>query len=76
MEHFTPAFPTIEEHKNSEDLQHYEGLSTRQYFAVRAMQGCLSCLGPHRIEPQELAVYAVTCADALIAELATNDPSD
>jgi hypothetical protein len=75
MEPYTPAFPTLEEHKNSNDLQHFEGLTARQYFAITAMQGLLSDLGLHPVEPKKLAVCAVACADALIAELATNDPT-
>lgn len=46
------------------------GLTKREYFAAMAMQGFCACQGSWEEQtPQQSAVTAVECADALIKEL-------
>lgn len=48
------------------------GLTKREYFAAKAMQGiCGDGIPGHRHMPKETAKDAVAQADALIAELST-----
>jgi hypothetical protein len=44
------------------------GLTKRELFAAKAMQGCLA--GNFCDSPEQNADYAVRCADALLKELA------
>jgi len=37
-----PAFPTENEHQSGNQLWHYEGMTLRDYFAAKAMQGLLA----------------------------------
>ena len=68
MRHFInadqPANPTV--HTNA----HLNGLTKREQFAAMAMQGLCanSIVGKHHL-PENLAVEAVTCADALLKAL-------
>jgi hypothetical protein len=78
-----PAFPVELDNSNgqepttgfygSEDLPPgmvaaYPGLSTRDYFAAKAMQGMLACQFQPQSGPDMLARDAYTVADAMIAE--------
>lgn len=54
-----PAFPT-----GLDLLWHAEGMSLRDYFAAKAMQGMLT--RPGSIDPQVDAAYAYTLADAML----------
>lgn len=51
-------------------FQHFhEGMSLRQYYAVKMAQGLLAGDATRADDPATLASSAVTLADALIAEL-------
>jgi hypothetical protein len=49
------------------------GLTKREYLAAMAMQALLSRPG---MSGQMAAVFAVNCADALIAELSNQPPNE
>jgi len=69
-----PAYPSDKSDEGDYNRNHsgWHGLTIREHFAALAMQAILSnTLGFHSVDSKtELAVYAVECADALIAELA------
>ena len=46
------------------------GLSIRDYFAAKAMQGMIAAVGYHRGEVDFMAESAYDCADALLKERA------
>jgi hypothetical protein len=47
-----------------------QGLTKREYFAAMAMQGFIACQEDgFRAHPETIAMIAVQCADALLAEL-------
>jgi len=58
-----PAFPAM--HYDLADNEH--GLTMRDYFAAKAMQGCISGT-PHSvdIEPTELATWCYIMADRML----------
>lgn len=67
----------------SADVFTQHGLTKREAFAMAAMQGILACpaddLGHDigsdvEVLPEDIASYAVECADALLAELSKPDP--
>lgn len=62
--HGDNAFPATEDSTT--------GLSKREYFAGRALQGIIS--KPHQLEVEEVAAIAVKYADALISAL--NKPKE
>lgn len=77
-----PAFPTDNEGQTGPNTWHHPGMSLRQYYAGLAIRGLLSnhevykdakLTAPNmdeRIkEPHLIASFAVSAADALIAEL-------
>ena len=43
------------------------GISIRDYFAAKAMQGMIAAVGYHRGEVDFMAESAYDCADAMIA---------
>jgi hypothetical protein len=49
---------------------HFHGLTKREYFAAMAMQGEITCQHDEFTgHPDTIAIRAVQCADALLAEL-------
>ena len=51
-------------------FERHEGLTKREYFAGMAMQGFIACQEDgFRAHPETIAMIAVQCADALLAEL-------
>ena len=46
------------------------GLSIRDYFAAKAMQGMIAAVGYHRGEVDFMAESAYDCADAMLKERA------
>lgn len=73
----SPAFPLNEEITDRLDqgIKIYTGLTIRAELAARAMQGILSkgeaimSSGETSYHPDNIATYALACADALIAEI-------
>ena len=61
-----PAFVAIEEMASATCIEHH-GLTKREYFAAKTMQGLLA-RGTGACS-EELAAVAVRCADALLKEL-------
>jgi hypothetical protein len=52
------------------EFERQEGLTKREYFAAMAMQGFIACQEDgFRAHPETIAMIAVQCADALLAEL-------
>ena len=73
-----PAFPTTQYHAGISPSGHSEGLTLRDYFAAKAMQGVLA-MGPETVDGRKLqhpkdsnviAVIAYALADAMLAERA------
>ena len=61
-----PAFPT--EHTDASGL--YDGMTLRDYFAAKAMQGMIASYGYLRSEVDVIAESAYDCADAMLKERA------
>lgn len=62
-----PAFPTENEHQNSETTWHYRGMSLRDYFASSAMNGVISsCTQGQEITPSMCAKWCYEMADAML----------
>ena len=58
-----PAFPT--EHTDTSGL--YDGMSLRDFFAAKAMQGFMANKSnPMRFDPENDASWAYTIADAML----------
>ena len=57
-----PAFPT--------EYGAVSGMTLRDYFAAKAMQGMIAAVGYHRGEVDFMAESAYDCADALLNERA------
>lgn len=82
--HSKPAYPsglkwTERDHwdgvRKHEKGPFHAGMTLREHFAARAMQGLLSDTADIDVHPTRIARLAVECADALIAELAETTPS-
>lgn len=62
-----PAFPTESEAQTGRSTWRHEGMTLRDYFAAKAMQGILS--NPDvAYDPKDLAKVAVEYAEAMLAE--------
>lgn len=64
-----PAFPSARDMRHNPDFDHEPGLSLRDYFAAKAMQGLIAqsmgtALGS---DPKIAAEYAYATADAMLA---------
>ncbi len=59
-----PAFPTENEHQTSNHTYHFEGMTLRDYFAAKAMQGMLT--RPGSITLIDDASFAYKMADAMM----------
>ena len=60
----TPAFPTVPENLTS------AGMTLRDYFAAKAMQGLLACSIQPQSDPEMYARDAYAVADAMLKERA------
>lgn len=69
-----PAFPSRIPLYADEDLKHFSGLTVREYFAAKALDGMLANPDIESISPSETAGVAIAYADALIAAL--NKPAE
>ena len=58
-----PAFPC-------ELSTRFQGMTLRDYFAAKAMQGMIAAVGYHRGEVDFMAESAYDCADAMLKERA------
>lgn len=61
-----PAFPC--EFGGTYQNKKREGISIRDYFAAKAMQGMIAAVGYHRGEVDFMAESAYDCADAMLKE--------
>jgi hypothetical protein len=62
-----PAFPSMRDMRHNPDFDHEEGMTLRDYFAAKAMQGLLACpVGEGKNE--EYAKWSYEFADAMLAE--------
>ena len=63
-----PAFPTDSERQVGNTVWHYSGMTLRDYFAAKAMQGELACQNPEYqwVIIEGLAKRAYSIADAMI----------
>ena len=64
-----PAFPTDGESQVGNRVWHFSGLTKREYFAAKAMQGILTNSAFAMKEMDHMAGYATRAADALIEAL-------
>ena len=60
-----PAFPTLSEHQAGPTLWQYSGMTLRDYFAAKAMQGLLLD-GVGSLADEELADWAYNLADCML----------
>lgn len=67
---YASAFPSSE---NLSDPDLFAGLSKREYFAARALQG-IAASKPYEMSPMRQVEFAVELADMLIKELNTKTP--
>jgi hypothetical protein len=58
-----PAFPIVIEH---EKYVHAEGMTLRDYFAAKALQGMLAENGGGAVRNETLAEFAYDIADAML----------
>ena len=70
-----PAFPRDgyqieDEYGRKETIQGKSGMTLRDYFAAKAMQGMIAAVGYHRGEVDFMAESAYDCADAMLLERA------
>lgn len=65
-----PAFPTDSEGQVGPSTYHYEGMSLRDYFAAKALEGYWAFAGPDRLLQgfEVTAGQCYTMADAMLAE--------
>lgn len=66
-----PAFPFGQTDEQSGQLVNgwgSEGMTLRDYFAAKAMQGMIAAVGYHRGEVDFMAESAYDCADAMLKE--------
>jgi hypothetical protein len=65
----TYAFPhnTVVVDKEGGIIEHHRGITVRDYFAAKAMQGMLSENSGIRYPTDELAKFAYSVADAMMA---------
>lgn len=61
-----PAFPTENAHQSSGTTWHHEGMSMRDYFAAKAMQGILA--GCHPICKEDGAQHKIPVAAYMLAD--------
>lgn len=63
-----PAFPTENEHQSGNQLWHYEGMTLRDYFAAKAMQGLFARDRNRKlvVNAEENARTAYDWADAML----------
>ena len=52
-----PAFPQTEVDRDGVTVTHHSGMTLRDYFAAKAMQGFISCGDPCNIELDVKAAY-------------------
>jgi hypothetical protein len=66
-----PAFPVSKELAESSEIEGYPyGLTKREYFVAKAMQGFISCQQPgFKFSPEEIALRSIECADELLKQL-------
>lgn len=60
------AFPGKEESAFGQDTGHYYGMTLRDYFAAKVMQGVQSSLGTHRWSVEKFVNYSYEVADAML----------
>lgn len=61
-----PAFPTENEHQSGNSTWHYEGMTLRDYFAAKAMQGFFAESSTMSIK--DIAEWSYKMADAMLKE--------
>ena len=66
-----PAFPTESAHQSGPSLYHFEGMTLRDYFAAKALQGLISgcglVAGTDTTRVENTAYQAYQFADAMLA---------
>ena len=63
----TPAFPFTEMHTHGSPYTQWKGMTLRDYFAAKAMQGMFaSALLPKNVTNEELSIEAYKVADAMM----------
>lgn len=61
-----PAFPTDDARQIGPSIWHHDGMSLRDYFAAKALQGLLTNAFNSR-PPENIAIWAYRHADAMLA---------
>lgn len=75
-----PAFPVAEDHKIADDFPWAAGMTLRDYFAAKAMQGMMSFPGTEAMgnyhnncDTSDMASEAYRIADAMLKERERSD---
>jgi hypothetical protein len=65
-----PAFPAGERYELKEGWRLEEGMTLRDYFAAKALQGMMASRSPNspRFHPEDDAAYVYAVADAMLKE--------
>lgn len=66
--HNPNAFPIIEQHGDLATWSTYDGMTLRDYFAAKAMQGSVICEGPEFPNPESIAKWSYAVADAMLKQ--------
>lgn len=74
MSNGVPAFPTIRDLRSNADFDTEYGMSLRDYFAAKALQGMLACAQQPQSGPFEYALDAYKVADAMMKARELRDP--
>ena len=61
-----PAFPMIRDMRHRPDWDHEEGMTMRDYFAAKAMQGLLAADTDWTMPVETVAALAYEQADAML----------
>jgi hypothetical protein len=65
-----PAFPSMRDMRHNPDFDHEEGITTRDYFAAKALQGWLatypSDVDCHMVGKTAIAKFSYDMADAML----------
>ncbi len=66
-----PAFPTNRINMHGEVVPDEEGMTLRDYFAAKALQGLVITEANHRLKPDSWAQEAYMVADAMLRRRGT-----
>lgn len=66
IEHGGPAFPTENSRQTGHSTWHYEGMTLRDYFAAKWLQGWMANPNTGDADRESAAIWAYEMADAML----------